>query len=347
MKIRRFYKSMENRATRKCIPRLYLVKSVVLLASFIWIAPAFAQGWKPTKPIEIVVPTTPGGSVDLTARMLQKIMQETGLVKVPVTVVNKPGGGGTLSLIYLNQKPADGHLIATNTPNMIANDLNGRSPVHYTDVTPLATLATQYTAVAVRVDSPLRNGQDFIDRLRKDPGALAVSTPTTLGSVNHLSFALAARSGGVDIRKLRAVILGSGGEGATAVLGGHIDAHVGTTSSVIKLVESGKLRVIAIAAPKRLGPPYDNTPTWTEQGFPVVLGTWRGVIGPRGMTSEQIDFWSDVLAKAVASDIWKRALQENSWEANYLNSNDTRKLFDSEYIAYRSVLTDLGMLKDK
>lgn len=325
----------------------YLLKLVAMLAAVVWIAPTFAQGWKPTKPIEIVVPTTPGGSVDLTARMLQKIMQETGLVKVPVTVVNKPGGGGTLSLVYLNQKPADGHLIATNTPNMIANDLNGRSPVHYTDVTPLATLATQYTAVAVRVDSPLRNGRDFIERLRKDPGGLAVSTPTTLGSVNHLSFALAARAGGVDIRKLRAVILGSGGEGATAVLGGHIDAHVGTTSSVIKLVEAGKLRVIAIAAPKRLGPPYDNTPTWTEQGFPVVLGTWRGVIGPRGMTRDQIDFWNDVLAKAVASDIWKLALQENSWEANYLNSDETKKLFDSEYAAYRSVLTELGMIKDK
>lgn len=308
---------------------------------------AAAQGWKPTKPIEIVVPTTPGGSVDLTARLLQKFMQVSGLVKVPVTVVNKPGGGGTLSLVYLNQRPADGHLIATNTPNMIANDLNGRSPVHFTDVTPLATLATQYTAVAVRADSPLRNGQDFIDRLRKDPGSLAVSTPTTLGSVNHVSFALAARAGGVDIRKLKAVILGSGGDGATAVLGGHIDAHVGTTSSVIKLVEAGKLRVIAIAAPKRLGPPYDATPTWTEQGFAVVLGTWRGVIGPRGMTREQINFWNDILAKAVASDIWKQALHENSWEANYLNSNDTKKLFDSEYAAYRSVLTDLGMLKDK
>ena len=77
-----------------------------------------AQGWKPEKPVEIVVPTTPGGSVDLTARTLQRIFQDTGLVKVPVTVVNKPGGGGAVSLVYLSQHAGDGHYIATNTPNI-------------------------------------------------------------------------------------------------------------------------------------------------------------------------------------------------------------------------------------
>lgn len=311
------------------------------------ICPSIAQGWTPTKPIEIVVPTTPGGSVDLTARLVQKILQDTGLVKVPVVVVNKPGGGGAASLVYLNQRPNDGHTIATNTPNIIANDINGRSAVRYTDVTPIATLLTQYTAVAVRADSPIQNGKDFVDRLRKDPGSLAVSTPTTLGSINHMSFALVARAAGVDIKKLRAVILGSGGEGATAVLGGHVDAHVGTTASVIRLVESGKIKVIAVAAPKRVAAPYDSTPTWTEQGFPVVLGTWRGIIGPKGMTNDQIQFWNDILPKVVATETWKKAMQDNSFESNYLDSNNTKKLFDSEYKEYRSILTELGMVKEK
>lgn len=309
--------------------------------------PAAAQGWKPDKPIEIVVPTTPGGSVDLTARLLQKIFQDAGLVKVPVTVINKPGGGGAVSLVYLNQHAGDGHYIATNTPNIIANDINGRTPVRYTEVTPLATLASQYTTVAVRADSPLKTGQDLVDRLRKDPGSLAVSTPTTLGSVNHMAYALIARAAGVDVKKLKAVILGSGGDGATAVLGGHVDAHVGTTSSVIRLVRSGKMRVLAIAAPTRIGAPYDSTPTWREQGYPVVMDTWRGVIGPRGMTPEQVAFWNGVLAKAVTTAMWKQALSANSWEANYLDSDETRKLFDSNYKEYRSILAELGLLREK
>jgi len=197
------------------------------------------------------------------------------------------------------------------------------------------------------VDSPLKSGKDLIERLRKDPASLAVSTPTTLGSINHMAYALVARAGGIDVKKLKAVILSSGSEGATAVLGGHVDAHSGTTSSVIRLVESGKLRVLGIAAPKRLAAPYDSTPTWTEQGLPVVLDTWRGVIGPKGMSREQIAFWNGVFAKAVATDTWKEAVRSNSWDANYLDSEDTKKLFESDYKDYRSILSDLGLLKEK
>ncbi len=88
-----------------------------------------ARAWQPDKPVEIIIPTSPGGGVDRTARVLQKILQDGGLVKVPVTVVNKPGAGGAVSLVYLNQHAGDGHHIAINTPNIIANDINGRSTV--------------------------------------------------------------------------------------------------------------------------------------------------------------------------------------------------------------------------
>lgn len=308
-------------------------------------AQAQAQGWKPEKPIEIVVPTTPGGGIDRTARLLQKIIQEEKLAPVPVTVINKPGGGGALSLVYLNQHPGDGHMVAINSPNLIANDINGRSPVKFREVTPLANLFSEYTVVAVRADSPLKRGQDFIDRLRKDPQSLAVSTPTTLGSVNHMSFALVAKAAGIDPRKLKAVVVGSGGDAVTALLGGHIDAHTGTPSSVVRMVQAGQIRVIGVLAPKRLSGPYADTPTWSEQGFKAVMDTWRGVIGPRGMTPAQIAWWDGVLAKVVATPAWKEALEQNTWEANYLNSAQTRKLFDDEHAEYRSILLDLGMIK--
>jgi putative tricarboxylic transport membrane protein len=304
-----------------------------------------AQTWQPDKSIEIVVPTTPGGGIDRTARLLQKIIQEGGLSPVPVTVTNKPGGGGAVSLVYLNQHAGDAHFVAINSPNLIANDLNGRGAVKYRDVTPLANLFSEYTVVAVRTESPLKSGRDFVDALRKDPQSLAVSTPTTLGSVNHLSFALVAKAAGVDPRKLKAVVLGSGGDAVTALLGGHIDAHTGTPSSVVRMVQGGKVRALAILAPKRIGGPYADTPTWTELGYKAVMDTWRGVIGPKGMTAAQIAWWDGVLAKVVASPLWKEALEQNTWEANYLNSAQTRKQFDAEYAEYRAILGELGMLK--
>ena len=317
----------------------------LLIVVMAWVLPAAAQAWRPDKPIEIVVPTTPGGGIDRSARLLQKILQDGGLVSVPVTVVNKPGGGGVVSLVYLNQHAGDAHFIAINSPNLIANDINGRGSVKYRDVTPLANLFSEYTVVAVRADSPLRTGQDFVDRLRKDPASLAVSTPTTLGSVNHLSFALVAKAAGVDPRKLKAVVLGSGGDAVTALLGGHIDAHTGTPSSVVRMVQADKIRVIGILAPIRIGGPYANTPTWSEQGYKAVMDTWRGVIGAQGLTPAQIAYWDGILAKAVTTEIWKQALEQNTWEENYLNSAQTRKLFETEYANYRAILSDLGMVK--
>lgn len=322
-----------------------LIRTALLTAALLAAGPLPAQGWKPDKPVEIVVPTTPGGGIDRTARLLQKIIQDDKLAPVPVTVTNKPGGGGAVSLVYLNQHAGDAHVIAINSPNLIANDINGRGAVKMQEVTPLANLFSEYTVVAVRADSPLKGGQDFIDRLRRDPQSLAVSTPTTLGSVNHLSFALVAKAGGIDPRKLKAVVLGSGGDAVTALLGGHIDAHTGTPSSVVRMVQAGQIRALAILAPKRIGGPYAATPTWTELGYKAVMDTWRGVIGPKGLTPAQIAWWDGVLAKVVATPAWKDALEQNTWEANYLNSMQTRKLFESEHAEYRTILGDLGMLK--
>jgi putative tricarboxylic transport membrane protein len=111
------------------------------------------------------------------------------------------------------------------------------------------------------------------------------------------------------------------------------------------MVQADKIRALAILAPKRIGGPYANTPTWTELGCKAVMDTWRGVIGPKGMTPAQITWWDGVLAKVVASPAWKEALEQNTWEANYLNSVQTRKQFADEYAEYHAILGDLGMLK--
>ena len=314
-----------------------------VIATMLVAGSAWAQSWQPVKPVEISIPTTPGGGIDRTGRTLQRIFQEAGLVKVPVTVVNKPGGGGAVSVNYINQHAGDAHYIAINSPNLIANDLNGRG--RYTEVTPLATMFSEYTVIAVRAESPILSGQDFVERLRKDAGSLAVSTPTTLGSINHLSFALVAKSAGVDIRRLKPVVLGSGADGVTAVLGGHVDAHSGTPSSVVRMVEAGRMRVIGVLAPRRIGGPFANTPTWTEQGYRAVMDTWRGVIGPKGMTADQIAFWDQVLAKAAATDTWKREVERNVWQQNYLNSAQTKKLFEDDYAEYKALLTELGLVR--
>ena len=87
--------------------------------------------WKPDKPIEIIVGTGVGGGQDKSARTVQRILQERRLVDVPVTVVNKPGGGGAVGWTYLNQHAGEGHVIYVGNPTLLTNHIVGRSPIHY------------------------------------------------------------------------------------------------------------------------------------------------------------------------------------------------------------------------
>src|SRR5690606_10253840 len=106
-------------------------------------APAMAQ-WSPSKPVEIVVPFAAGGGNDIPARILQKILTEKRIVERPVNVINKPGGGGTLGLIYLNQHAGDGHYLSLISTSTLTSHIIGTSKLNYTDVTPILPLITEY-----------------------------------------------------------------------------------------------------------------------------------------------------------------------------------------------------------
>src|SRR5262249_7529698 len=109
-------------------------------------APAsFAQdkSWKPQRALELVVPSAPGGGLDVTARTLQRLVQEEKLSDQPVTVVNKPGGSGTIGIAYINQHRGDGHFICVQSPPVVTNEIIGSSQLGLKDTTPVALLVTE------------------------------------------------------------------------------------------------------------------------------------------------------------------------------------------------------------
>jgi putative tricarboxylic transport membrane protein len=105
------------------------------------------------------------------------------------------------------------------------------------------------------------------------------------------------------------------------------------------------MRAIAIAAPRRLAAAYAAVPTWKEQGVNVVAAFWRGVIGPRGMTSAQIAFWDAELARLAASDEWKKYLEAHQLEGDYRGSRESKQFLDAEYAEYKAILGELGLAK--
>src|SRR5688572_18855294 len=127
---------------------------VAIIAMVLAFAPPAIAQWKPTKTVELVVGSAPGGSPDIMARLIQQIFQKTGMVPTS-TVVNKPGAANTIGWAYLNQHVGDGHYIATFSPAVIGNKLMGTSQLDYTDFTPLNILAREYVVFAVKADSPV------------------------------------------------------------------------------------------------------------------------------------------------------------------------------------------------
>ena len=329
----------------RCTRKLAAWAAATLLAMSAVSEAVYAQAWKPSREITIVVGTGAGGGQDAAARAMQRMMTERKIVESPITVLNKPGGGGAIGWTFLNQHAGDAHYLQIANPLLVTNHIMGRAVVSHADVTPLATLLAAATAISVKADSPLRSGADLAERLKKDASSLSVSVGSSLGYTNHISVALITKTAGGDIRKIKAVIFQGSGEAMTALLGGHVDMIVTDASNTVPHLAAGRIRVLGVAAPRRLGGALASIPTWKEQGLDAQVSTWRMVAGPRGMTPPQIAYWENAMRTLVATEEWKKDLERNVFEDMYLNSEDSRKFLRAQTDLFRGILTELGLAK--
>lgn len=333
-------------SARSAVRRVSTALLTAALGSVLAAADGRAQtaGWKPEKTVEIVVGASAGGGNDRMARTIQRISQERKLVDVTSVVVNKPGGGGTIGYSYLNQHAGDGHYLEVISEPLITNRITGRGAVSHPDITPLARLFTEYMAFTVNADSPLKSGKDLADQLRRNPGSLSISIMTARGNANHIALVSIAKAAGADARKLKTVIFTSA-SAITALAGGHVDVIISGPAIVMPLVRSGKLRILAIAAPRRLGGAFAGIPVWKEHGIDVAAGTWRVVVGPRALPPQEIAFWDGAFSKLIQSREWRDDLEKNLFTDSYMNSRDTRHFLEIEYDRLRAALAELGMVR--
>ena len=306
---------------------------------------AHAQ-WQPTKNIEIVVPSAPGGSNDKTARGLERIIHDKRLLPVTLTVVNKPGGGNAMTMNYLNLHQGDAHYVMIGTPTILTNHIIGASTLNYTDFTPIASLFNEYIVFAVKADAPIRTGRDLIERLKKDPKSVSIGFATALGSHNHIAAGLLVKAVGGDVRALKVIAFKGSSEAIAALLGGHIDLVTTAAGNVAEQVEAGKLRIVGLAANQRLTGPYATVPTWKEQGVNVVFGGWRSVMGPKGMTAPQIAYWEKIMTQVVALPEWKSDLERNYLSDDFALSARFKTDLQQDYASMKAVLNELGLAKN-
>lgn len=301
--------------------------------------------WSPSQNVEIIAPAAAGGANDQTARLVQRILQAGKQVGQSITVINKPGGGHSIGLAYLSQHVGDANYLMIETITMVVNEITGKLKVSHADITPLAVLYKDYIAISVREDSPLKTGKDFIERLKKDPASLSIALSSAIANANHLAAGLVAKNGGAEARKMKIVVFNSGSETMTSLLGGHVDVVAGPANLAARHLSGGKIRVLGITAPQRLGGPLAQVPTFGEQGIPAVMANWRSVIGPKGMTPAQIAYWDQALAKMVQADEYKKEVERNLADPEYMGAAAARKYWDEQYAELKVLLTDLGLTK--
>ena len=246
------------------------------------------MSWQPERTVQLVAGTPPGGGLDRVARALEKAIVAAGLLDVPVEVLNVPGDGARKCWTDLVDKhPGDAHVLGISSPNMVSDYLVGIASFEHSKYVPVATLVTEYIAFAVRAESELKSGKDLLARLGRAPSDVKVALSTALGNPNHVALAKLTRQQGGDINAPVIRVFDTALDAVADVIAGKADVCAVTAASVLAEQKAGRVRVLAITAPQRLGGSFADTPTWNELGADCVIGAWRGVTGPTGITPEQ------------------------------------------------------------
>jgi len=321
-----------------------LQAALAFIAAWLALGPAHGQPWRPNKPIEIIVSSGAGGNTDKLARTIQRILQDEKIVTTPLIVMNKTGGNQTLARVYLNQHPGDSHYVELSNPTLIANQVMGLTQQHYTDFTPIAVLLDEYTVFSVRVDAPFKSGAELMRHLANQPDSLSIGL-TTRGGANHVSFMLAAKAAGVDMKRLKIVSFKSNGESITALLGGHIDLVASSASPALPHLQRGAIRIVAISAPKRMGGVLADVPTWIEQKINAVNSNWRALVGPRDLQPAQVAYWEAAVSKLGESETWRKELAANFWEMQPRTGRALQDFLAAEHREHKEILTEIGLAK--
>jgi putative tricarboxylic transport membrane protein len=304
------------------------------------------QAWQPERALQIIAGTPRGGGLDRVARALASAIQQSGLVAVPVEVINVPGDGARRAWThYVDNHTGDGHVIGISSPNLTTDYLVGISNFEHSRYAPIATLITEYIAFAVCADSALQSGADLLGRLGRDRPAVTVALSTSLGNPNHVALARLTRHAGGNINAPVIRVFDTALDAVADVVAGTADVCAVTAASVLAALKNRQLRVIGMTAPERLKGAFADAPTWTEQGVDCVIGAWRGATGPAGLGASEVAFWQRVLKGAAEQPIWGEELSRLSWSPMFQVGATLQAYLAKERAEFVAVLGELGLLK--
>jgi putative tricarboxylic transport membrane protein len=314
-------------------------KAVVFAAALAFAAPAFSQ-FTPSRPIELVVHTGPGGGSDVLARAMVVMLEKEKLLPVRVQVTNKPGGGGASAAAYMAEKKGETHTIAIFTGVWLTNPLtSNEAKVSLKDLTPVSRLLLEPAVIAVKADAPYKTLGDFVNAAKAKPGELKQSGGSITSRDNVVRQQLQKVSGA----RWQFISFPGGGERIAALLGGHVQMMVIEPNEAGEHIRAGNMRVLAQVTEARLAA-FPGIPTLKEAGFNVTpVPQVRGVVAPPGIPREVVAYWEGVFQKLGSTESWKKYVNDNQFENAYQNAAELSKFYDEFTNQMRGILQEAGV----
>lgn len=289
-------------------------------------------------PVELVVLFPAGSSADVSARILAEgISHDLG---VPVTVSNKPGGGGTVGYKYVASSRPDGHTLVWNSNSISTTFYSGSSDVGYQAFDAVARVTVENPAVVVQSKSPWKTLPELIEYARANPGMLKVGN-SGIGSHTHMSSAALFEAGGAQVLE---VPFGST-QVVPSLLGGFVDALVQLPGAVVPHVKSGAMRVLGVLGAKR-DPVFPDAPTAQELGIKVApLDLWRGVAVAHGTPKPVIARLEKAVQASLESPEFKSSGEKLGFVPAFLPGTEFGLLIARDDYLISRQMTILGLKK--
>lgn len=290
----------------------------------------------PIRPITLIVPSTAGGGPDMLGRAIARLSGKH--LGQNMVVLDKAGGGNTTGYNELAGSQPDGYTLGIVTPSLIMQPLYGQTQYDYpTALEPIASITSNPWTLIVRADAPWQNLQELIEDAKQHPGKIKFGH-AGLGTVTNVVGEMFIQATGVQIEQ---VPFQGPAEAITAVLGGHVQMYFGGPAEVTEQVRSGNVRVLAIAASKRLNQPdFMDVPTFKEQGVEVVYQNWLGIAVPKGLPPQVKSKLAAGIKAIVEDPEFKQNLGMN---IQYFGPEEAAKLWQDDKERLSKLVKETGL----
>jgi tripartite-type tricarboxylate transporter receptor subunit TctC len=314
--------------------------SSVFTATVMFLLPALACAQVyPTKPIRIVVPFQPGGSMEVIARLVgQKLTAAFGQA---VIIENRPGAGGTTGIEFVAKAPADGYtLLAIPSAFAINPSLYSKAPYDpIKDFEPVSALASYSLLLACHPSLPVRSVKALIALAKAQPGSLNYSSGG-IGTSNHVAAELFAYMAGV---RMTHIAYKGGGPALMDLIGGHVHIMFAAAPTTLPFVKSGKLRVLGVSTAKR-SPFLPDVPTIAEAGIPgYEVNSWSALFAPAGTPAAIVKSINAEVGKGLRQADALEVLERQGLEQAAGSQEDLASLVRTEVAKWTKVIKATGI----